>query len=67
MTRKPALEMLLTGEFFGAREAQRRGLVNRVASIIPQDGVDATMLLATADAVLYQAKHTGRNCYVLAR
>jgi enoyl-CoA hydratase/carnithine racemase len=33
MGRKQALEMLLTGEFIDAHEAQRRGLVNRVASI----------------------------------
>lgn len=31
MGRKEALEMLLTGEFIDAAEAQRRGLVNRVA------------------------------------
>lgn len=33
MGRKQALEMLLTGEFIDAHEAQRRGLVNRVASV----------------------------------
>lgn len=31
MGRKQAMEMLLTGEFIDAAEAQRRGLVNRVA------------------------------------
>lgn len=31
MGRKEALEMLLTGEFIDAAEAQRRGLINRVA------------------------------------
>jgi len=31
--RKQAMEMLLTGEFVDAREAQARGLVNRVASL----------------------------------
>lgn len=31
MGRKPAFEMLVTGEFIGADEAQRRGLVNRLA------------------------------------
>ena len=36
--RKQALEMLLTGEFIDALEAQRRGLVNRVA---PADALDA--------------------------
>lgn len=38
MARKPALEMLLTGEFIDAAEAQRRGLVNRVT---PPDRLDA--------------------------
>lgn len=33
MACKPALEMLLTGEFIDAHEAQRRGLVNRVAPL----------------------------------
>ncbi len=33
MGRKQALEMLLTGEFIDAAEAQRRGLVNRVAKV----------------------------------
>ena len=36
--RKQALEMLLTGEFIDALEAQRRGLVNRVC---PADALDA--------------------------
>lgn len=38
MGRKQAMEMLLTGEFVDALEAQRRGLVNRVA---PLDALDA--------------------------
>lgn len=38
MGRKQALEMLLTGEFIDAAEAQRRGLVNRV---VPPAEVDA--------------------------
>jgi enoyl-CoA hydratase/carnithine racemase len=38
MGRKPALEMLLTGDFIDALEAQRRGLVNRV---VPADALDA--------------------------
>jgi len=38
MGRKPALEMLLTGEFIDAAEAQRRGLVNRV---VPAEQLDA--------------------------
>ena len=36
--RKPAFEMLVTGEFIGADEAKTRGLVNRV---VPADRLDA--------------------------
>lgn len=38
--RKPAMEMLLTGDFVDAAEAQRLGLVNRV---VPADGLDAAV------------------------
>ena len=38
MGRKQAMEMLLTGEFIDAMEAQRRGLVNRV---VPAAALDA--------------------------
>lgn len=38
MGRKQAMEMLLTGDFVDAAEAQRRGLVNRV---VPLDQLDA--------------------------
>ena len=38
MGRKQAMEMLLTGDFIDAAEAQRRGLVNRV---VPLDQLDA--------------------------
>jgi enoyl-CoA hydratase/carnithine racemase len=38
MGRKEAMEMLLTGDFIDATEAQRRGLVNRV---VPLDQLDA--------------------------
>ncbi len=38
LTRKQAFEMLVTGEFIDAREAQVRGLVNRVAQ---PDALDA--------------------------
>ncbi len=41
MGRKQALEMLLTGDFIDALEAQRRGLVNRV---VPLDNLDAETL-----------------------
>ncbi|MDP2171123.1 MAG: enoyl-CoA hydratase [Rhodocyclaceae bacterium] len=44
MGRKPALEMLLTGEFIDAAEAQRRGLVNRV---VPAEQLDAAVKLLT--------------------
>jgi len=40
MGRKQALEMLLTGDFIDAAEAQRRGLVNRVVS---SDDLDAEL------------------------
>jgi enoyl-CoA hydratase/carnithine racemase len=38
MGRKQAMEMLLTGDFIDAADAQRRGLVNR---IVPPDQLDA--------------------------
>jgi enoyl-CoA hydratase/carnithine racemase len=38
MGRKQAFEMLVTGDFIDALEAQRRGLVNRV---VPADALDA--------------------------
>jgi enoyl-CoA hydratase/carnithine racemase len=37
MGRKPAMEMLLTGDFIDAAEAERRGLVNRV---VPAEQLD---------------------------
>lgn len=40
MGRKAAMEMLLTGDFIDASEAQRRGLINRVA---PADQLDAEL------------------------
>ncbi|MGE5467986.1 MAG: enoyl-CoA hydratase [Ignavibacteria bacterium] len=40
MGRKQAMEMLLTGDFIDAAEAQRRGLVNRV---VPADQLDAEL------------------------
>ncbi|MBU0751460.1 MAG: enoyl-CoA hydratase [Gammaproteobacteria bacterium] len=44
MGRKQAMEMLLTGEFIDALEAQRRGLVNRV---VPADALDAELARLT--------------------
>jgi len=45
MGRKQAMEMLLTGDFIDAAEAQRRGLVNRV---VPADQLDAEVAKLTA-------------------
>jgi enoyl-CoA hydratase/carnithine racemase len=44
MGRKQAMEMLLTGDFIDAPEAQRRGLVNRV---VPLDRLDAEVKALT--------------------
>jgi len=43
--RKPAMEMLLTGDFVDAQEALRRGLVNRV---VPAEQLDAEIGRLTA-------------------
>ncbi len=48
MGRKQAMEMLLTGDFIDAAEAQRRGLVNRV---VPIDQLDAEVKKLT-DSIL---------------
>jgi enoyl-CoA hydratase/carnithine racemase len=45
---KQAMEMLLTGDFIGAEEAQRRGLVNRV---VAEDALDAEVA-ALVDRIL---------------
>jgi enoyl-CoA hydratase/carnithine racemase len=45
MGRKPAMEMLLTGDFIDAAEAQRRGLVNRV---VPLEQLDDEIAMLTA-------------------
>jgi enoyl-CoA hydratase/carnithine racemase len=47
MGRKQAMEMLLTGEFIDAAEAQRRGLINRV---VPVDQLD-TEVKKLADSI----------------
>ncbi|HVR50581.1 MAG TPA: enoyl-CoA hydratase-related protein, partial [Pseudorhodoferax sp.] len=44
LSRKAAFEMLVTGDFIGADEAQAQGLVNRVAA--PQDLAAAVAALA---------------------
>lgn len=46
MGRKEAFEMLVTGDFISAAEAQRRGLVNRV---VPQEELDAEIARLTAN------------------
>ena len=48
MGRKQAFEMLITGDFIDALEAQRRGLVNRV---VPLDALDAEIGRLTASIV----------------
>ena len=66
---KVAMEMLLTGEFISADEAQRRGLVNRVAAA---DALDAEVeklvasilakpreAIAMGKAVFYKHRETG--------
>ncbi|NIC43178.1 enoyl-CoA hydratase [Aquabacterium sp. A08] len=66
---KVAMEMLLTGEFIGAAEAQQRGLVNRV---VPAERLDTEVerllaailakpreAIAMGKAVFYQHRETG--------
>lgn len=48
MGRKQAFEMLVTGDFIDALEAQRRGLVNRV---VPLDALDAEIARLSAAIV----------------
>jgi enoyl-CoA hydratase/carnithine racemase len=48
MGRKQAFEMLVTGDFIDAHEAQRRGLVNRVVAI---DELDAEVARLAASIV----------------
>ena len=46
VARKPAFEMLVTGEFISADEARARGLVNRVASMDALDGAVESLVAA---------------------
>jgi enoyl-CoA hydratase/carnithine racemase len=48
MGRKEAFEMLVTGDFIDAHEAQRRGLINRV---VPLEQLDAEIAKLTASIV----------------
>ncbi|MFM2399171.1 MAG: hypothetical protein RL341_1328 [Pseudomonadota bacterium] len=52
MSRKQAMEMLLTGEFIDARQAAARGLINRA---VPADELDAQVKLLT-DAIVSKAE-----------
>jgi len=56
MQPKQAMEMLLTGGFIDAAEAQRRGLINRVASV---DALDAEVQ-QLVDAVLSKPREAVR-------
>ncbi len=69
MPAKQAMEMLLTGEFIDAREAQNRGLVNRV---VPMDSLDTELerlvaailakpreAVAVGKSLFYQQRETG--------
>ncbi len=62
VSRKQAMEMLLTGEFIDAVTAQTRGLVNRV---VPADKLDAEVR-ALADAIIKKssvAVTTGKKMF----
>jgi enoyl-CoA hydratase/carnithine racemase len=62
VSRKQAMEMLLTGEFIDAATAQTRGLVNRV---VPADKLDAEVR-ALADAIIKKssvAVTTGKKMF----
>ncbi|SEJ11987.1 MULTISPECIES: enoyl-CoA hydratase [unclassified Variovorax] len=60
--RKEAFEMLVTGEFIGAREAQEKGLVNRVAA---PEALDAAVeaLVASIVAKPRQALALGKALF----
>ena len=62
MAPKQAMEMLLTGGFISAAEAQARGLVNRV---VPADGLDAAVgeLVAAILAKPREAIASGKDLF----
>ncbi len=62
VSRKQAMEMLLTGDFIDAATAKERGLVNRV---VPVDGLDAEVKVL-ADAIIRKssvAVTTGKKMF----
>ncbi|RKT24677.1 enoyl-CoA hydratase/carnithine racemase [Paraburkholderia sp. RAU2J] len=62
LSRKAALDMLLTGEFIDAAEAKQQGLVNRV---VPTDALDAELarLAATICAKPVEAVSAGKGLF----
>jgi enoyl-CoA hydratase/carnithine racemase len=62
MGRKQAFEMLVTGDFIDANEAQRRGLINR---IVPPEQLDAEVarLAASIVAKSPMAIRTGKQMF----
>ncbi len=60
--RKQAMEMLLTGDFIDAREAQRRGLVNRVVAATELDA-ELAKLCASIVAKSPLAVATGKQMF----
>ena len=61
VARKPAFEMLVTGEFISADEARARGLVNRVASMEALDGAVESLVatIALGKALFYRQIESG--------
>jgi enoyl-CoA hydratase/carnithine racemase len=62
LSRKAALEMLLTGEFIDAREARQQGLVNRV---VPEGKLDAAVvaLASSICAKPVEAVRAGKDLF----
>jgi enoyl-CoA hydratase/carnithine racemase len=61
--RKEAFEMLVTGEFIGAEEAQRRGLVNRLADDAAQLDAEVEKLCASIVAKPRVAVAMGKELF----